>query len=81
LQSIHRAFNETAGRIVFTESLDEFFNDHDQFAPLQHPIDEYFTHSRRYFFAGITDDQGSRYSRSELIAFVQACRDIERGLT
>jgi len=81
LQNIHSAFNETAGKTVFTESLDQFFKDHDQFAPLRQSIDEYFTHSRQYFFADTTDEQEFLYSHSELVFFIQGCRDIERGLS
>lgn len=81
LRNIHQAFNDTAGRTVFAERLTEFFNDHNRYAPLKQSINDYFTHSRRYFFESENDDQIFQYSLSELVSFVQECRDIERGLS
>jgi mxaA protein len=80
LQDIHRAFNETAGKTVFAERLDEFFNDHIEYAPLQQSITDYFSHSRTYFFEGDKDHRNFQYALSDLVTLVEACRGIERGL-
>ncbi len=80
LQIIHQAFNETAGKTVFVEQLDEFFSEHKQFTSIQMPIEDYFHRSRTYFFESDQGDQFIKYSLSGLLTLVQDCRDIERGL-
>jgi len=80
LRSIHQAFNKTAGKTVFTDELDDFLNKHSQFAPLQIRINEFFLHSREYFFDGVPGQKTSAYSSKEFEDFVRECHDIERGL-
>lgn len=80
LQIIHHAFNETAGRTVFVEKLDNFFTEHKKFTTIKPAIEAYFMHSREYFFAGNKIDNNQAYSLAELIAFVEQCHDVERGL-
>ncbi|MCP5201471.1 MAG: nonribosomal peptide synthetase MxaA [Gammaproteobacteria bacterium] len=77
LRMVHRAFDATAGRTVFPETLDAFFADHARFAGLRDPITLYFAHSRRYFFEDGNDDA---YPYAELVDLVERCRDVERGL-
>ncbi len=81
LREIHRAFNETAGKTVFLENLGDFFNNHRQYASLKSSINDYFSHSRKYFFTESGDRKPIQYSRSDLVALAEACSDIERGLS
>ena len=80
LRDIHQAFNETAGRTVFAETLEVFFAEHAHFAPLRQSVNDYFIHSRAVFFAD--NDAGSvePYPPAQLIDFLRACSDAERGL-
>ncbi len=80
LEEIHKAFNETAQRTVFIERLDIFFDEHKKFIPLRSSIENYFTYSRKYFFEGIDDQENTEYALSDLIDFMEQCRDIERGI-
>lgn len=80
LRDIHQAFNETAGHTVFAESLDEFVSEHAHFAPLRQPINDYFAHSRAVFFAAGDNAPAAHYSPAELVDFLRACSDAERGL-
>ncbi len=77
---IHQAFNATAGKTVFAETLAEFFEVHRRFAPLRQPITEFFLRSRKVFYGGLAESQAPPYSRAEIAAFVQRCSDLERGL-
>ena len=80
LRDIHRAFNDTAGRTVFAETLDEFFREHAQFAPLRQAVNDYFNYSRAVFFAAGDNAAVTQYSPAELVEFLRACSDAERGL-
>jgi mxaA protein len=80
LRDIHQAFNETAGRTVFAETLDVFFDEHTHFAPLRQSVGDYFIHSRAVFFAENDAGSAEQYSRAQLIDFLRACSDAERGL-
>ena len=80
LRCTHRAFNETAGKVVFAEALDEFFIAHPRFLSLRGPIQEVFTDSRSVFFNPSTSMSAQRISLDKLLQLVRGCRDIERGL-
>ena len=77
LREIHHAFNQTAGRAVFPESLAEFVTQHQNFAPVQSRIDEYFAHSNDYFFGDREADM-ERYTVQQLRDFLQQCCKAER---
>jgi len=51
LRTVHRAFDETAGRAVFADDLDMFIAAHPTFADMADDIAGFFEFSRRYFFA------------------------------
>lgn len=80
LKSIHLAFNKTAEKAIFVEKLDIFFNENKHFIPLRSEIEDYFEHSRKYFFEDEKADTANRYSVSELTRFIRECRDIERSI-
>lgn len=80
LRAVHRAFNATAGRAVFADALDEFFNGHPAFRRLEAPLVEFFARSRGHFFSAAGDAVNPRYSAAELVALMKRCRDVERGL-
>lgn len=77
LREIHHAFNQTAGKAVFPESLGEFITKHQSFAPVRAQIDEYFAHSNDYFF-GDSQVETERYSTQQLRDFLQRCCKAER---
>ena len=80
LEITHRAFNETAGKTVFVEKLDEFFAEHSRFSSLQSSVEEYFMFSRKYFFEGFENNEETGYLISDLHTLVHQCAEIERGL-
>jgi mxaA protein len=52
LQSLHRAFDITAGRRVLADDLDTFLIEHPRFLPLRREIAAFFAVSRATFFGG-----------------------------
>ena len=80
LACVHDAFNQTAGKAVFLENLDEFFAQNAGFEALRSPIELFFAESRKAFF---TRDLPNREHCSVrwLISFCQDCRAIEREIT
>lgn len=80
LRSIHAAFNDTAGRIVFAETLAEFFAAHERFEPLHEAVTQFFLRSRVCFFEDGASEYAERYRPSELLEFAARCADMERGL-
>lgn len=80
LRDIHQAFNDTAGKTVFAETLDAFFAEHKQFDPLRQPINDFFIYSRSVFFAAGMRESATQYTPAELVDFLRRCSDAERGL-
>jgi mxaA protein len=78
LRIAHQALNQTAGRVVFMDGLDAFFNTHPNFVPCRAGIERLFSDSRIVFFesTGISSDHQINW----LIGLCRQCRDIERGL-
>ena len=79
LKGVHQAFNATAGKTVFGESLEVFFVGNARYAVLDHKIREFFTRSSAYFYAAGSREQRFAYSPAELFNFVEACCEVERG--
>jgi mxaA protein len=79
LRAVHRAFNETAGRTVFCDTLPAFFVEHAAFTAMREPVKEFYTRSRDYFFSASNAASAPRYSAQELTALVRRCCDLERG--
>ncbi len=80
LRDIHQAFNDTAGKTVFAETLEPFFTDHPHFAPLRQPINDFFIYSRAVFFAAGDVEPATQYTPAELVDLLRQCSDVERGL-
>ncbi len=80
LREIHRAFNETAGRTVFTETLPEFFEQHARFAALETAIKDFFARTRACFYGADEAGEQPPFSLRDVTEFVQRCSDCERGL-
>lgn len=81
LKSVHHAFNATAGKAVFGESLEAFFAHHARYAALDHQIREFFTRSSAHFYAAGSSAQRFAYSPADLVHFVEACCAVESGRT
>lgn len=79
LRAVHHAFNATAGHTVFADALDAFIAAHPPYASLHGALVEFFARSRSHFFHA-AEIETPRYSARELTAFIQRCRDAERGL-
>lgn len=79
LGEMHRAFNVTAGRVVFEHDLDRFFRDHQRFESLREPITGVFQASTAAFFSGGAPPP-SRERVRDLLELCRACRDRERGV-
>ncbi len=76
---VHRAFDETAGCVVFPETLTDFFRDHPEFEHLRADIERFFRASRARFFE--TDFNNAPHVKiGTLKTLCHACRDIERGV-
>ena len=80
LRAVHQAFNQTAGRTVFLESLEDFFTEHPRFVSERAAINAFFSHSRAVFFGDRTAPGQHPFTRAQLLTLCAACRDIERGL-
>ena len=80
LRAVHRAFNETAGRTVFRDTLLAFFAEHAAYVAMREPVMEFYTRSRDYFFSASSAASSPRYSAQELTALVRRCCDLESGV-
>lgn len=78
LRHVHQAFNETAGRVVMADDLEQFFFEQPRHAALHEPIERLFHHSRRVFFE--SDGAALASDFSNIVELCRQCRDIERGL-
>jgi mxaA protein len=79
LRRMHRAFDESAGRSVFAETLDRFFGERAQAARLRADTNLFFELSRREFFgAGLSADVRSL---DWLLALCRRWREVERRAT
>lgn len=77
LRAVHTAINDTAGHVVFAESIDAFLVAHPRYASLAPELREYFQRSNACFYDPA--DTAPRYSRTELSAFIGRCAALERG--
>ncbi|MGE3775192.1 MAG: hypothetical protein AB7I32_19880 [Gammaproteobacteria bacterium] len=78
LRAVHRAFDTTAGRTVFGETLAGFLAEHARYVVVEGDIREFFRRSATHFYRPAA--AAPAYTRAELFAFVARCADIERGL-
>jgi mxaA protein len=68
--TLHRAFDRTAGHALRAESLPALFERAPQLQPLRATIEEFFSQSAAWFFAGRKPDRP--------IAVHELCRDLHR---
>ncbi|MGH8743431.1 MAG: hypothetical protein ACREUY_04050 [Burkholderiales bacterium] len=73
LRRVHRAFDQTAGRPLFTEQLEAFFAEHPRFAQMQNTTQKFFELSRSEFF-GIG---ASERTMNWLLTFCRDWRAVE----
>lgn len=79
LRAVHRAFDTTAGRTLFGESLDGFLTEAPRFAALGADIRDFFRRSNAHFYRH--GDAVPAYTHAELLRLVAACAERERGLS
>lgn len=78
LQRLHRAFNETAGRAIFSGQLEVFHAGHARFRGLESSIDRLFEESRSVFFLSGPRAPSAEHDLSRLIGLCREFRDRER---
>lgn len=78
LRAVHGAINETAGQVVFTESLAAFLAAHPRYAGLGPDLREFFARSNAHFYRA-AEEAAPAYSPAELRAFVGRCAAVEGG--
>ncbi|PZQ82254.1 MAG: nonribosomal peptide synthetase MxaA [Ancylobacter novellus] len=79
LLALHRAFDATAGRGVFTEDLPGFFAAHPAFATVEKEVQRLFAASRRVFFGEDAAGATGELPPGELVALARRLRAVERG--
>ncbi len=79
-QRVHEALNQTAGEVVFEQSIDRFIGQHPRFAEVRDDLRSFFRQSREEFFAASPDATNANAGVGAWLAeFCRKCRDIERG--
>lgn len=78
-QQLHDALNQTAGEVVFEQTIERFVAAQPRFAGLRGDLLEFFQRSRIEFFGGAPATADSPLSGAWLTEFCRKCRDAERG--
>ncbi|MFM9916467.1 MAG: hypothetical protein ACKVOX_11715 [Rhizobacter sp.] len=78
-QQLHDALNQTAGEVVFEQTIDRFIAAHPRFAGLRGDLAVFFQRSRTEFFGGAAAMSDSASAGAWLTEFCRKCRDAERG--
>lgn len=76
LRALHRAFDETARKRVFADTLDEFTTKQPRFADLREGTEKFLRLSQRAFFGGEVSSQETEFDW--LLQFCRDCRARER---
>jgi mxaA protein len=78
IEQLHQALNETAGKSIFIDNIEQFLAHHPIPANLAAMTRQFFHLSREEFFgAGVADSQRSI---PWMVEFCRAWRDVERGV-
>lgn len=78
-QQLHDALNQTAGEVVFEQTIERFIGAQPRFASLRGDLTVFFQRSRAEFFGGAPASADSPSSGAWLTEFCRKCRDAERG--
>lgn len=76
---VHRAFNQTAGEVVFAEHLERFFAKQPAFAERRAEVEAFFHRSRRLFFGEASAPQTDTTDLNWLESLCRTCRAAERA--
>jgi mxaA protein len=76
LRRVHRAFDQTAGHVLFAQQLDQFFVEHPRFGDLRALVAQFFELSQQEFFGSSVAVRKGDW----LLDFCRQCRDRERAL-
>lgn len=82
-RTVHRAFDQTAGRALFASQLERFFDHHPRFAGQREAIERFFDESRRLFFGAGHKAQEPPARKEEWGRIESLCRECfaaERGI-
>lgn len=77
--SIHIALNQTLGENVFSQNLEQLFQQKPAFKTLEAEISSFFALSNHLLY-GMTLSEPVAARISDLLAFCKSCRDCERAL-
>ncbi len=78
-QRLHDALNQTAGEVVFEQTIDRFVIAQPRFAGLRSDLALFFQRSRAEFFGGADAATDNPSATAWLTDFCRKCRDAERG--
>lgn len=83
-QRLHEALNQTAGEVVFEQTIDRFVAAQPRFAGLRSELAAFFQRSRAEFFGGAESaaapgPEVATAAGAWLTEFCRQCRDAERG--
>lgn len=78
-QHLHDALNQTAGEVVFEQTVERFIVAQPRFAGLRDDLALFFQRSRAEFFGGAATPSDSPSVGVWLTEFCRKCRDAERG--
>lgn len=78
-QQLHDALNQTAGEVVFEQTVARFVAAQPRFAGLRGDLTVFFQRSRAEFFGGAPSTSDSPSAGAWLTEFCRKCRDAERG--
>jgi mxaA protein len=79
-RTVHQAFNQTAGEVVFAEHLERFFAQRPSFGPLRTSIETFFDSSRRLFFGDRAAPHSAEVDLAWLELLCRQCRLAEQGI-
>lgn len=78
LRRMHGAFNETAGRALFSAQLETFHARYPRFSGLEQPIEQLFAESQSVFFTPGSPALADESHLSVLLRLCRECRERER---
>ena len=75
---MHRAFDQTANRAVFSSELNQLFREQAWLEPQRESIEQFFADSQTYFFDHHTLPASRQVAVARLTMLCKACRKLER---
>jgi mxaA protein len=80
-RTVHEAFNQTAGEVVFAEHLERFFEERPSFASRRAAVETFFDNSQWLFFGENNRSQATNLNLSWLESMCRQYRAAERNVS